>query len=362
MDNNDASTGMPQDLIAESPEAKEFVRRTIAGVDALKLFPDEQFASVIGNVLSGTGLDGQGESAQFADLEALVQAVQSGEFWLRREHDPLIHPIGRVVAAKVFYDPKLNMHFVVGVVGFYDTSKLPTFVSKGIDVSTPTVGDREIPENTGIPCAQVEFNPHEISPAVIAEMLNTAPKCVNRSVVEQSRKGLIGLAILQISTSIYLLSKTPFGGKYQERLGEKAADASAEFLKWIADSVVSKVRRVTGRDTRVVMSFEYKGCVVEFVLKGTEGPAAIAEAMAAMEGAADQSLRLVEVLESTLPRRLTYGYDVASKKWFPLHASTRNEGIITDQPYLVALDNLKGGFSVGGRRLPVSTGREKGEP
>src|SRR5437762_8177130 len=84
-------------------------------------------------------LDMQGESAQITDLEALVRAVRRGDFWLGREHDPLIHPIGRVLAANIFHSQTSKAYFVVGVVGFYDVHKLPSFSSKGIDVSYLTV-------------------------------------------------------------------------------------------------------------------------------------------------------------------------------------------------------------------------------
>ena len=51
--------------------------------------------------------------------------------------------------------------------------------------------------------------------------------------------------------------------------------------------------------------------------------------------------------------RLTYGYDTSAKRWFPIHATTRREGIINDQPYLIAVESLQGGFSVGGRGIPL---------
>jgi hypothetical protein len=326
----------------------------MADLSRFKLFPDEYFARVIGNVLSGTSEDKQGESADIAGLEALVAAVDRGEFWVRREHDPLIHPIGRVLTAKMFCVPKRNVNFVVGVVGFYDPNRLPSFSSKAINIPSLPASAQEIPYNPQDVRACVEFNPHEISSDIISDMMKTAPACVESGVAEQFRKSELSLAILHISVSIWLLSQTPFGKKFQERLGEKTADASMEFLKWIAGPVMEKLRQLTGRDTRLVVSFRFKGCEVEFVLKGTEGPAITAEAMRAMEAAANESLILVEALAHAVPRRVTYGFDTADKKWFPLHASTRNEGIITSQPYLIALESLHGGLSVGGRRLPIA--------
>ncbi|MGB7281310.1 MAG: hypothetical protein WBE13_03525 [Candidatus Acidiferrum sp.] len=341
------------DLIAESIEAQEFVNGVMADLDRFKLFPDEYFARVIGNVLSGTSVDKQGESAQMADLEALVAKVDTGEFWVRREHDPLIHPIGRVLAAKMFCAPRRNVHFVVGVVGFYDGNRLPSFSSIGIDISSLPASEATIPYSPQDVRAFVEFNPYEIPSSTVSDMMRAAPACVERSVAEQFRKSELSLAVLHVSGSIWLLSQTPFGKKLQEQLGEKVADASVEFLKWIAGTVTETLRQLTGRDSRLVVSFLYRGCEIEFVLKGTEGPVLTVDAMQTMEAAANESLLLVDALASAVPRRVTYGFDAASKRWFPLHASTRNKGIITNQPYLIALENLHGGLSVGGRRLPI---------
>ncbi len=344
---------VPGDLIAESLEAQKFVQDVISGWNEFRLYPGEDFLTVFGNVISGTGPDRQGESASVPDLKALVSAVEEGAFFLRREHDPLIHPIGRVIAAKMFRVPQTEKHFVVGVVGFYDASKVPSFASKGIDVSNLPHRDASLTDTPEEASALVEFNPHEIPPSAVVEMLKTAPPSVGLGKGIESRKGVISLAILQISASIWLLSKTPFGTKVQERLGEKAADLSVAFLKWISETVSGKLREFTGKETRLVISFQYKKCTVEFVLTGKEGPAPTSEAVGALESAANQSLLLVEALLPAMPIRLTYGYDASAKRWFPIHATTRREGIITDQPYLISVQTLKGGFSVGGRRLPL---------
>ncbi len=350
----DASQETVVDLIAESIEAQEFINAVMVDLSRFKLFPDEYFGKVIGSVLSGTSIDKQGESAQVADLEALVIAVDRREFWVRREHDPLIHPIGRVLAAKVFNARDRNVRFVAGVVGFFDGKRLPNFSSIGIDVSTLPVSEGTILDSPQDARAFVEFNPYEIPAGVVSDMMQVAPACVERSAAQQFRKGELSLAVLHVSASIWLLSQTPFGKKLQERLGEKVADASVEFLKWIASTVTEGLRQLAGRDSRLVVSLTYGECEIEFVLKGTEGPVLTSEALQEIQAAANESLLLVDALASAVPRRVTYGFDATSKKWFPLHASTRNKGIITNQPYLMALENLQGGMSVGGRRLPIS--------
>jgi hypothetical protein len=78
------------------------------------------------------------------------------------------------------------------------------------------------------------------------------------------------------------------------------------FLKRISETVSQELRELTGKETRLVISFQYKGCTVEFVLSGKEGPAATTEATGALEGAANQSLLLVDALLPAMPMRLTY--------------------------------------------------------
>jgi hypothetical protein len=353
MSNNPAA----RDLIAEHPDAQAFIQEVISTADGFRLFPNERFAKLIGNVLSGTSVDLQGESASIQGLEALVKAAASGEYWLWREHDPLIPPIGRVIAAKTFHAQQSNEHFVVGVVGFYDPASIPTFASMGINLSKFDSGSVHLPPPDKDELhAQLTFNPFEIPDSVVQQMLAVAPDFVDPNPVVSSRKGLSPLSVLEISASIWLLSSNPFVSKFQERLGEKAADLSVEFLKWIRETVVSKIRHIGKEDTRVVVSFLYGACRVEFVLKGDEGPVAISQAMQALDQAAKHSILLTDALAPFEPTRVVYGYDVQGKDWFPVHAVTRKQGVIADQPYLIALDNLQGGLSVGSTRLPLTEG------
>ena len=225
----------------------------------------------------------------------------------------MIHPIGRVLAAKMLYAPDRNVRFVVGVVGFFDGKSLPNFSSIGIDISSLPVSEGTILDHPQNARAFVEFNPYEIPSSVVSDMMQAAPPCVEHSAAQQFRKGEFSLAVLHVSASIWLLSQTPFEKEVQERLGEKVADASVEFLKWIAGTVTEGLRQVTGRDSRLVVSLTYRGCEIEFVLKGTEGPVLTSQALQAIQSAANESLLLVDALASAMPRRVTYGFDATGK-------------------------------------------------
>ena len=44
-----------------------------------------------------------------------------------------------------------------------------------------------------------------------------------------------------------------------------------------------------------------------------------------------------------------FEYDVKSHVWLPLDVITAKEGVITDQPFLMVIERLQGGFSLGGK-------------
>jgi len=42
-----------------------------------------------------------------------------------------------------------------------------------------------------------------------------------------------------------------------------------------------------------------------------------------------------------------YEFDLKTRKWLPLHATSKRAGVISSRPYLIAIDQMKG-LSVGG--------------
>ena len=76
----------------------------------------------------------------------MAEQLDDGLIWNQAEHDPLIQPIGRSIAARVYYAPKSDVYFVAAVSGTYDIAHLPKFADLGIDVdnlavSAPMTGD-----------------------------------------------------------------------------------------------------------------------------------------------------------------------------------------------------------------------------
>ena len=85
----------------------------------------------------------------------------------------------------------------------------------------------------------VKFYPGwEIPAGVVSDMMQVAPAWsqAQRRPTVPKRRGFLWRFYMFRRQSGYFQS-TPFGKKLQERLGEKVADASVEFLKWIASTV-----------------------------------------------------------------------------------------------------------------------------
>jgi hypothetical protein len=234
---------VPVSLIERNPDALEFVRKSSEDINGLRCFPREEFAKIVTGVYSSTSVDLQGEAFDLEALHHFVDVVRTTPFYLRKEHDPAIHPIGRMLTAKVFYDEASNIHFIAGLTGLYDSSRLPRFADVGIDISR-LLADETAPKFSGVYGTDlrgtIEFNPHEIERSLVREILRDAPSWVSRTPERQFRKSADPIAILCISLSISALSYNPFLKKFQERLGEKAADGSLQLLNWIASTVASK--------------------------------------------------------------------------------------------------------------------------
>lgn len=333
-------------LIARCPAAVNFIESVKSRIGDYQLFPGEKFKLVSAAVLSSTNIDKHGDSFELEDLKRTVERVGSSPLWLRREHDPLIQPIGRMIAARLFSDAALGVYFVVGVMGLYDSGSLAKFSDFDIDVSTlsPTAPE-ELQNQQPDAVATIEFNPDEGTSDVVHQILRDAPSFVSREPVEEFRKSAELLRTVNFWVSIILLTSNPFTKKFLERWGDKAADASFEFFKWFGTAVLS-LRKLD----RLVIKTEYKGCAIQFVLAHDESPDVVSHQINEIHQATDSACRLVEALEKLAPECVTFSYDLEAQTWFPLYAITRKAGIIADRPRLIAIDKLQGGLSLGGKR------------
>src|SRR5258708_39825257 len=106
---------MHMNLIDESPEAQEFFRDVASDIEKHKRFQEERFARVLTGVLATSAVDSQNEVIAPECLEDMAMQITRDSLWMMVEHNPLIGPVGRVLAARRFYAPQSDLYFVATV-------------------------------------------------------------------------------------------------------------------------------------------------------------------------------------------------------------------------------------------------------
>lgn len=328
-------------LLDECPEAGQFMMEVTENVERYKRFPSERFAKLVIAVMATNAVDRQNEVIDPGCLEDMAAQINRDSLWLTVEHNPLMAPIGRALAARRFYARESGIYFVAGVLGVYDCEKLPSFSDIGIDTAAATPDDVQgIDQAEQIPTAQIAFNPHEIDTAAVTQMLQCAPEFVDRNPMLVGRKSADPIAILTVLASVWLLVSNPFSKKFLERLGEKSADAAIAFLSWLKNEVLATFARIDSNNPLFELQMPYKGCVVEFFVASRE-PEILVKATHSVHEAAQHSLNLVDRLEHLGVQKLVYAYDPATQRWLPLYAATRMGGVISDRRALIVLDQFR---------------------
>lgn len=328
-------------LIESSPEAQTFLSDIHDRVKEYLLYPEERFSKYAEAVLAGTSRDLQEEARSLNDLNGLVERIREKPFWVTVKHDPTIHPVGRVIDAKVFQVPNSEEYFVAGLLGEYDRTTLPT-IAEGTSKSGSFIWtDDERAQAEGKP--QLAFSIHEMPFDLIQEMIAVSPESVDHRVLQERRKEFLSLIILK------LILPTGFLFGMAKKFGEKLVEHSADdIFKWVKSAVLKRLsdyQKEVNRTTLFLFESYYKGCTIEFVISSfddlvqVDSVEGIPEAMAA-------SITLVNSFESQQPTRLVFEYDIERKKWIPLYIVT-NRGIYTNRPYLQLIPT--GGLSLSSR-------------
>ncbi|XXS90017.1 hypothetical protein WMF17_44085 [Sorangium sp. So ce362] len=333
---------------AELPEVMAFYDDVLKNISSYRLFPQENFTHYILGVLATSSVDAHGDVMAEEALTDMVLRVQDGPLWSLAEHNPIVQPIGRVIAAKKFYSPADAKHVVVGVVGTYDLSQLPTFADVGLTDDGPSdhLPTDSDPSDTDH-FFQLGLTRHDLSPDMVADLLASAPSLVSRDVDRRVRKTLNVETVISILLPSYLLLKTPFLQKFGERLGDKAADSVLESLTWVKTKLARAVDAHSKREVLYELTIRNQDCTIQFLID-TKDLVIVEEAIEKLPEAVQRAGRLLVNGAHLEMDKLVYLYDRREgKRWIPLHAASRKRGVISDRPYLVSLDSFKG-FSVEG--------------
>lgn len=334
------------ELWIDVPEAQKFCDEVEQNIERYRLFEGENFEKIIQGIAATSSVDTQGESFSLSALKEMAENINTYGLWQCAEHNPLIPPIGRIFAAKVFYSPREKVHFIVIVGGVYSCEKFPNFNDLGFKKEIDDDSDFEYNESEDGHQAKIAFNPHEINKDIIKEILENKPELLEDDPDVYFRKAADPISIFTIISTVWLITANPFSKKFLERCGERAADEVIEYLGWIKNQVITKVSQVSKE--RILFEFEvpYKGCRVEFVIDSKETDKLI-KAVDSVNIAAKASVKLIDQLEKYEIESLVYEFDLGSEVWVPRHAATRKIGVISDKPTLIAIDRYNG-FSISG--------------
>lgn len=339
------------DFWSEIPEAGIFCNKISENIEDYKLFPEEKFIEIKHGILASTQIDRQGESFSFEQLKSFEEQINNRTLWFGVNHDPLIQPYARAIAAKLLYAPDTKIFALFLVTGCYDVNNYPKFIDIGIDLSKVEINDSDIPpfnlEKTKI---KIGFNKQEISNAIVRELekeINESPEFVEKDIDYRYRKAVDPVTTISIAIPIWLIIANPFSKKFLEIYAEEAAKHSIKIIKWIIKSIINKVNQI--KNERVLIEYESpcRGCHFQYLID-TKDTNKITKATKLLYQAGYSSIFLYQNLKTYDVQKIIYKFDTDNEQWIPIHAITKKLGIISDKPVLIALDNLPG-LSIGGR-------------
>lgn len=281
-----------------------------------------------------------------ATLEKVVKSVNEGPFWTTLYHDPTIHPIGRVFAAKLFHTPS-GATFVAALIGMYDRAKLPRLSDKLDRTLAPSL---ERLTDAGNGRAYLSFNPFELPLSLMEELLESSPDFVDSRLFQERRKSAE-------VTSVLLRFVMPAGfvfGVLQKVGGKTTELATESIFTWLKEQVMKSLgawSRQNHRTTMLILQTEIEGCLVEYVTSLKDELDRV-EAASSVYTAFYESISIIQQLASYGPIRLVLEFSEQGNRWVPLYLVTR-QGVLADRPYLEVIRAR--GLSLASREVELSS-------
>jgi|GEM_PF-6617989 len=330
-------------LIAKIPKAYKFCELVRDNISEYKLYPNEKFDTIIYGVLTTTERDSQGDCLSMVALDNFLNKIRKRTIWLTAEHNPLIQPIGRLIAAERFYDSGDDIYFIAGVIGNYDISSILSFDDIGVNITNIPQIWPALPQTIGQPLIELYYNPHETKDEIIKEMLNNSPEVVADKPKIRIRKAAEPMSIIiEISITIGLLAALSFVKSFSSRLGTRAVDLLVKRVNtWLKSKVVRGIVKVDSDPFLFEFTSEYKGCRIRFVVPSKDQEL-LNRAINKVGAAARSAVGLIEKVEQFKPTYLVYVFDLDAKSWFPRHLATEKLGVISEKAIEVDLKKYKG--------------------
>jgi len=330
-------------LIAKVPKAYKFCELVRENISEYKLYPNEKFVTIIYGVLTTTERDTQGDCLPISALDNFLNQIRKRTIWFTAEHNPLIQPVGRLIAADRFYDSEDDIYFIAGVIGCYDISSILSFNDIGVNVKNIPRICPAFPQTIGKPLIELFYNPHETKDEIIKEMLNNSPEIVADKPKIRIRKAAEPMTIIiEIGIAIGLLAALSFVKSFSSRLGTRTADLFVKKVNtWLKSKVVRGIAKVDSDPFLFEFTSEYKGCRIRFVVPSKDQEL-LNRAINEVGAAARSAAGLIEKVEQFKPTYLVYVFDLDAKSWLPRHLATEKLGVISEKAIEVDLKKYNG--------------------
>lgn len=322
-------------LIQVSKEAQEFLEDSLDKSETLRMFPHERFIEFQAAVLGSTGIDLQGEAQELNSLRRIAEKLKTEPFWITVNHDPWIHPMGRVLAAKIFRSEMQSVWFLAALIGKYDASTLPSLTAALTNQpSSATFNKAHEGE------AHVCFNSFEFPEEGIQEVLSDAPECVSSKIYDERRKS----ALILIELLSIIVPGAWLDG-FNHKVGEASGEKFVQMIGWLSRKAIKNIRNYR-QNAKILIESYIGNCKVQFLIDSGSEEIQI-EAAESIPEHIDAAHTTVGQLLTLEPERLAFEYDRVRKKWVPLYAVTKRSGVITDRPYLTVIHSQ--GLSLASR-------------
>ena len=350
-------------LIEAVPEARAFIQSVLYAPERYFLFNNEPFERFEAGVFSTSTVDSHNDQILPEAIEDMAEQLRQNPIWINVQHDPRIHPIGRVLTAAAFYDKTSNTYFLAGVYGYFDPDKLPRLGKLASDMAIGFDDDLLLLPAGDLPGPQVSvaFSRVEFEESAVAELVASAPGTVSRRLGVETRKALESISpILSISVVLWLLMSNPFSKAFLGRLGERAADAVVDLFIWLKQEVVNFLKS-DNRELTICINTERDNVRLEFLLDSKMKPEVLRNAIDMLPTAARAAVQFVELTDEKLQLvRIVYSFDEDHGEWRPLYALSKTAGVLAAKPTKVDT-SVFGGLSVGARVRSAQIGTLEGK-
>ena len=332
---------MKADDISESPSLLAGHTDANAWADSIKkaYLSNHVFDKLLTGVVWTNDVGEGGEPIVPIDPSVLVEWINTDGLPLLKGHDPGF-PVGRVLAAEAFTGSR-GVKFVAAIFGYYSQEKLISFRDLGLDSTPAAHPPRSLPPLPDGTWIQLETDPREVDSGWLEDVIRDAPLRVERK--ELSHNAAEPLTeLIRIGLPYIVLVWNPFVKSIATEAGK---DAYAGICRWLQ----SLWEKLGSRRSPIVQVVAHQnGCQVSFLFRGNDVGINYT-AHEALSVAAAQAAQLLTNMKErgVAPRSLVYEFESRDGKWFPSYAELRDGRLISDRNFLIAVEQMPSGLSLG---------------